>query len=132
MKPLPAQRPNDSGIDGKAPPMPLPDVVEALSALAHASRLAVFRLLVRTGAEGMAAGDIAREIGALPNTLSTHLTILGHAGLIQSRREGRSIIYSADYERMRELLGFLVADCCAGRPEICGSLVDLAADTCCS
>jgi DNA-binding transcriptional ArsR family regulator len=105
--------------------MQLPIAVEALSALAHASRLAVFRLLVRTGAEGMAAGDIAREVGALPNTLSTHLTILGHAGLVHSRREGRSIIDSADYDRMRKLLGFLVADCCGGRPEICGSLGEL-------
>jgi len=113
--------------------MQLPTAVEALSALAHASRLAVFRLLVRAGAEGMAAGDIAREIGALPNTLSTHLTILGNAGLIRSRRDGRSVIYSADYDGMRDLLGFLVADCCAGRPEICGALGELAADTdCCS
>ncbi|KRC82691.1 ArsR/SmtB family transcription factor [Sphingomonas sp. Root241] len=113
--------------------MQLPTAVEALSALAHASRLAVLRLLVRAGAEGMAAGDIAREIGALPNTLSTHLTILGNAGLIQSRREGRSVIYSADYDGMRDLLGFLVADCCAGHPEICGSLGALAIDAdCCS
>src|SRR6185369_2088836 len=92
---------------------------DALSALAHGSRLAVFRLLVRAGPDGVAAGDIAREIGALPNTLSSHLTILGHAGLIRSRREGRSILYSADYDRMRDLLGFLMEDCCAGRPEIC-------------
>lgn len=106
--------------------MQLPVAVEALSALAHASRLAVFRLLVRAGAEGMAAGDIAREVGALPNTLSTHLTLLGNAGLIRSRREGRSVIYSADYDGMRDLLGFLVADCCAGRPEICGSLDEFA------
>ena len=69
--------------------MQLPVAVEALSALAHSSRLAVFRLLVRAGAEGVAAGDIAREIGAHPSTLSTHLTILGHAGLVRSRREGR-------------------------------------------
>lgn len=109
--------------------MQLPTAVEALSALAHASRLAVFRLLVRAGSEGMAAGDIAREVGALPNTLSTHLTILGHAKLIQSRRDGRSVIYSADYGGMRDLLGFLVADCCDGRPEICGDLLDLSA--CC-
>jgi DNA-binding transcriptional ArsR family regulator len=113
--------------------MQLPTAVEALSALAHASRLAVFRLLVRTGADGMAAGDIAREVGALPNTLSTHLTILGHAGLVRSRRDGRSIIYSADYDGMRDLLGFLVADCCAGRPEICGTLGAIANDTnCCA
>lgn len=103
--------------------MHLPVAVDALSALAHGSRLAVFRLLVRAGAEGMAAGEIAREIGALPNTLSSHLTILGHAGLIRSRRDGRSIIYSADYERMRDLLGFLVEDCCGGRPEICAPIL---------
>ncbi len=110
--------------------MQLPNAVEALSALAHASRLAVFRLLVRAGADGMAAGDIAREVGALPNTLSTHLTILGHAGLVRSRRDGRSVIYSADYDGMRDLLGFLVADCCGGRPEICGSLAAVASDCC--
>lgn len=113
--------------------MQLPTAVEALSALAHASRLAVFRLLVRAGAQGMAAGDIAREVGALPNTLSTHLTILGNAGLIRSRRDGRSVIYSADYDGMRDLLDFLVADCCGGHPEICGSLAMIATDAdCCS
>lgn len=110
--------------------MQLPTAVEALSALAHGHRLAVFRLLVRAGAEGLAAGDIAREIGVLPNTLSTHFTILGHAGLIESRRDGRSIIYTADYRGMRDLLGFLVADCCAGRPEICAPLAKVALDSC--
>ncbi|MFD2579855.1 ArsR/SmtB family transcription factor [Novosphingobium colocasiae] len=109
--------------------MLLPDAVAALSALAHGHRLTVFRLLVRVGADGLPAGEIAREVGVLPNTLSTHLTILGHAGLIQSRREGRSVIYSADYDGMRGLLGFLVSDCCAGRPEICAPLMGLAA--CC-
>ena len=104
-------------------PMALPDAVDTLSALAHPSRLAVFRLLVRAGREGVAAGAIAREVGAVPSTLSTHLTILSQAGLIQARREGRSIRYSADFERMRALLGFLVDDCCGGRPEICGALV---------
>ncbi|MGY4395820.1 ArsR family transcriptional regulator [Sphingomonas sp. UYAg733] len=106
--------------------MPLPTAVEALSALAHGHRLAVFRLLVRAGAEGVAAGEIAREVGVLPNTLSTHLNILGHAGLISSRRDGRSVIYVADYDGMRDLLGFLVTDCCGGRPEICGSLGAIA------
>ena len=111
--------------------MQLPAAVDALSALAHASRLAVFRLLVRAGADGMAAGDIAREIGALPNTLSTHLAILGNAGLVHARREGRWVIYSADYDGMRDLLGFLVADCCAGRPEICGSLATVSGEAAC-
>ena len=111
--------------------MLLPKAVEALSALAHGHRLTVFRLLVRAGAQGIPAGEIAREIGMLPNTLSTHLNILGQAELIHSRREGRSIIYSANYEGMRDLLGFLVADCCGGRPEICGALGE-AARACCA
>lgn len=93
--------------------------VDALSALAQERRLAVFRLLVRAGESGVAAGAIAREVGVVPSTLSAHLAILGHAGLIRSRRHGRSIIYVADYDRMRDLLGFLVEDCCDGRPEIC-------------
>lgn len=111
--------------------MQLPTAVEALSALAHASRLAVFRLLVRAGNDGLPAGEIAREIGARPNTLSSHLTILEHAGLVRSRRDGRSIIYSADYDGMRRLLGFLIADCCAGRPEICAPVAELAKNNCC-
>ena len=105
--------------------MQLPTAVEALSALAHASRLAVFRLLVRAGPDGLPAGEIAREVGVLPNTLSTHLTILAHAGLVQARRDGRSILYSADYAGMRALLGFLMEDCCAGLPEICAVSADL-------
>lgn len=110
--------------------MLLPEAVEALSALAQGHRLAVFRLLVRSGADGLPAGEIAREVGVLPNTLSTHLTILGHAGLVRSRRVGRSVIYAADYDGMAELLGFLVADCCAGHPEICAPVVE-AAQGCC-
>jgi len=112
--------------------MSLPKAVDALSALAHGHRLAVFRLLVRAGANGLPAGEIAREVGVLANTLSTHLAILGHAGLIRSRREGRSIIYSADFGGMRDLLGFLVADCCGGRPEICEPLVGIAQSRCCA
>jgi len=111
--------------------MQIPTAVEALSALAHASRLAVFRLLVRAGPDGLRAGDIAREVGALPNTLSTHLNILAHAGLIRSRRDGRAILYSADYDGMRNLLGFLMDDCCAGRPEICAPLTELAVEAKC-
>ena len=105
--------------------------VEALSALAHAGRLAVFRLLVRAGAAGLSAGEVARQVGALPNTLSANLTILGHAGLVQSRRDGRSIIYTADYGRMGALLGFLVEDCCNGAPEVCAPLADIASRAAC-
>jgi ArsR family transcriptional regulator len=112
-------------------PMELPAAVEALSAIAHPTRLAVFRLLVRAGTEGVAAGEIARELAVLPSTLSTHLTILAHAGLVRLRREGRSIIYAAEYDRMRDLLGFLVADCCGGRSEICGPLAAVAGEIAC-
>ena len=110
--------------------MLLPEAVDALSALAHGHRLAVFRLLVRAGEGGLPAGEIAREVGALPNTLSTHLTILSHARLIRSRREGRSVIYSADFDGMRRLLGFLVSDCCDGRPEICAPFTEVAQSCC--
>jgi DNA-binding transcriptional ArsR family regulator len=106
--------------------MPLPRAVDLLSALAQGSRLAAFRLLVKAGPDGLPAGVIAREVGVRPNTLSTHLAILEHAGLVQARREGRSVIYAADYAAMRALLGFLVEDCCGGKPEICAPLGDLA------
>lgn len=96
--------------------------VDALSALAHEGRLAIFRLLVKAGPGGMAAGEIARMTGILPNTLSSGLNILSHAGLIDSRREGRSIIYTARYGAMTALLAFLVDDCCGGASEVCAPL----------
>jgi len=105
--------------------------VAALSALAHPGRLAVFRLLVRAGAAGLSAGDVARGVGALPNTLSANLTILGHADLVRSRREGRSIIYAANYERMGQLVGFLVEDCCNGAPEVCAPLAAITSRAAC-
>lgn len=78
----------------------------------------------------MAAGEIARRLGVLPNTLSANLNVLSHAGLIASRRCGRSIIYTADYDAMRRLLGFLMADCCGGAPEICAPLAALVSQSC--
>ncbi|WGF86773.1 ArsR/SmtB family transcription factor [Marinivivus vitaminiproducens] len=98
--------------------------VGALSALAHDGRLAVFRLLVQAGHDGLPAGAIARRLDVPANTLSANLTVLAHAGLVASRRDGRSIIYTARYERMSDLLVYLVADCCQGRPEVCGPLAD--------
>lgn len=105
--------------------------VAALSALAHPARLEVFRLLVRAGPEGVAAGEIARATGSLANTLSANLNLLAAAGLVTSRREGRSIIYAAGYERMRELLAFLMEDCCAGNAEICAPLAAIAERAAC-
>jgi DNA-binding transcriptional ArsR family regulator len=110
--------------------MTSPGAVEALAALAHPGRLEVFRRLVQAGAGGLPAGDIARATGSRPNTLSTNLNILAGAGLVTSRRDGRSIIYAAGYDRMRELLAFLMEDCCGGKPEICGPLVELASRCC--
>lgn len=104
--------------------------ITALSALAHDSRLDIFRLLVRTGPEGMAAGEIARALDLFPNTLSTQLGILSRIGLVHARRDGRSIIYTAGYDRMRELLAFLMEDCCAGKPEICAPLAASAGASC--
>jgi ArsR family transcriptional regulator, arsenate/arsenite/antimonite-responsive transcriptional repressor len=111
--------------------MELEASVQILSALAHASRLTVFRLLVQAGEGGMPAGEIARLTGIVPSTLSTHLGVLTQAGLIGARRDGRLIIYTADYARMRELLGFLLEDCCGGAPEVCAPLAEIAARAAC-
>ena len=89
-------------------------VVRALGALAHESRLAIFRALVVAGPEGMAAGDIAQQVGLSPSSLSFHLKDLSHAGLVTGQQEGRFIYYSANFEAMSELVGFLTENCCAG------------------
>ena len=95
------------------------DALAALAALAQDTRLSVFRYLVTAGPEGAAAGEIAQAVKVPAPTLSFHLKELEQAQLVTSERESRSIIYSANYERMRALLGFLMEDCCRGRPEIC-------------
>ncbi|GGB37378.1 transcriptional regulator [Sphingomonas metalli] len=105
--------------------MEMKQAVTALSALAHEGRLSVFRMLVQAGREGIAAGEIARRLDTPPNTLSANLTILSHAGLIENRREGRSVIYSARYGHMTELLEYLMKDCCGGHPEVCAALADV-------
>jgi ArsR family transcriptional regulator, arsenate/arsenite/antimonite-responsive transcriptional repressor len=102
-----------------------------LSALAQESRLKVFRLLVQCGPEGMAAGDIARKLKVPHNTMSSHLGILSRASLVKSRKESRSIIYSVDLEGTRDLLTFLVKDCCRGSPEVCEPLIASALAECC-
>lgn len=89
------------------------DAVRTLGALAQESRLEVFRLLVRKGSAGMAAGDLSNHFGLPPATMSFHLKELNNAGLITSRRESRSIIYSANYTHMQTLMGFLLENCCA-------------------
>lgn len=91
-------------------------IIAALSALAQESRLRVFRLLVTAGPEGMPAGQIAEELAIAPNTLSFHLSHLKNAGLVSVRREGRSLIYTAEYARMRAVLDYMTENCCSRSP----------------
>ena len=102
--------------------MEMTHAIDTLGALAHQTRLAVFRLLVRQGPNGMNAGDIAKALDVSPPTLSHHLAQLEHAALLRSWRVQRQVFYAADYEGMRHLLTFLTEDCCQGRPEMCGDL----------
>lgn len=88
--------------------------IAALGALAQEHRLALFRLLVQAGPDGMPAGAIAAALGVPNSSLSFHLAQLSRAGLIRQRREHRSLIYSADYEAMNGLIGYLMENCCAG------------------
>lgn len=99
-------------------------VVRALGALAHESRLAIFRLLVVAGPEGMAAGEIAQQVGLSPSSLSFHLKDLSHADLVKPRQDGRFVIYTANFEAMTGLLGFLTENCCAGTPCVASNLGD--------
>ncbi|WP_454885400.1 ArsR/SmtB family transcription factor [Sphingomonas oryzagri] len=111
--------------------MEITAAVNALSALAHETRLSVFRRLVQAGPEGVPAGELARGLDVIANTMSAHLNVLGHAGLVQSRRVGRSIIYSATYDRMTDLLAYLMEDCCGGSPEVCAPLAAVVNDAAC-
>ena len=93
--------------------------LSALAALGQETRLDVFRLLVRAGDQGVPAGEIAARLGAFQNTMSAHLKVLDHAGLVQTEREGRTIRYIADMAAFRDLLAYLMEDCCNGSPELC-------------
>src|SRR5690606_35138724 len=92
------------------------NVLEALTALAHSVRLSVFRALIQAGPEGLPAGRIAELMEIPASSLSFHLKELHRAGLLASRQDGRSIIYSARYETMNDLLGYLTDNCCGGNP----------------
>ncbi len=95
--------------------MEIDDTVDALAALAHETRLKVYRLLVEAGPEGIAAGAIGEELDLPPATLSFHLAHLSRTGLVKYRQEGRFVIYSADFQNMNELVGYLTENCCGGR-----------------
>lgn len=104
--------------------------IAALGALAQGTRLDVFRLLVRLEPDGLAAGEVARQLDVPQNTMSAHLAILSRAGLVRSERHSRSIIYRADLDALRGLMLFLVKDCCAGSAELCAPLVAELAPCC--
>ena len=99
--------------------MDINEALAAFSALSNKPRLDAFRLLIKAGDDGMSSGQIGEHLGAKQNSTSTNLSILEASGLISSTRQGRSVIYSANMDGIRGLLGFLMEDCCGGHPDIC-------------
>ncbi|MBN8761968.1 MAG: transcriptional regulator [Thiobacillus sp. 63-78] len=91
-------------------------VISALASLAQESRLAIFRALVQAGPTGLAAGKVSEFTGIPPSSLSFHLKELSHAGMVNSRQAGRFVIYTANFDAMNALLGFLTENCCGGNP----------------
>lgn len=116
--------------------MDIKNAIESFAALSQETRLKAFRLLVQHEPEGLAAGEIARQLNVPHNTLSAHLSILSQAGLVVSQRQSRSIIYRVNLSQMRETIEFLARDCCGGHPDVCESLVTVlnndhsVSDTC--
>jgi DNA-binding transcriptional ArsR family regulator len=104
--------------------------LSALAALGQDTRLEIFRLLVAAGPEGVPAGEIAAKLGAVQNTVSAHLKVLDHAGLIRAEREGRVIRYIADMTGFRDLLAYLMEDCCNGAPELCQPVIQAVTCKC--
>lgn len=99
------------------------NALTAFAALSQSTRLDVFRLLVAHEPEGLAAGEVARKLDVPHNTLSTHLGILARAGLIEAERQSRLIIYRARLDAVRDLAGFILKDCCGGKPDVCAPLI---------
>lgn len=94
-------------------------VVKALSALAQPTRLAIYRLLVACGPEGMAAGQVSEKLKVSPATLSFHFRTLSHAGLVESRQDGRFVYYAANFTAMNSMLAYLTENCCGGNADAC-------------
>ena len=107
-------------------------VIDALGALAQETRLDIFRLLVQKGPEGMPAGELGARLGQPSPTMSFHLNQLRFAGMVTSRRASRSIIYSANFKAMNDLLAYLTENCCGGRPELCAPAAPSACGTECA
>ncbi|HQZ12484.1 MAG TPA: metalloregulator ArsR/SmtB family transcription factor [Devosia sp.] len=102
--------------------MEMERAIDAFAALAQPTRLRAFRLLVEHIPDGLPAGEIARLVDVPQNTMSTHLAVLGRAGLVSADRDGRSITYRAELGQVRDVAAYLVNDCCGGRPELCEPL----------
>ena len=102
----------------------------ALAALGQETRLDIFRLLVRAGAQGVPAGEVAARLDAVQNTVSSHLKILAQAGLLRPERDGRTVRYVADMTGFRDLLAYLMEDCCDGAPELCRPVIDAVTCQC--
>ena len=102
----------------------------ALAALGQDTRLEVFRLLIRAGNEGIPAGEVAQRLGTVQNTMSAHLKVLDHAGLVRAERDGRIVRYVADVTGFRDLLAYLMEDCCNGSPELCRPVIDAVTCDC--
>lgn len=110
--------------------MDISKATQSFSALSQPTRLDAYRLLIKAGDAGLQAGEIASHLDMRQNTMSANLSVLLQAGLVRNVREGRSIRYFADYEAMRGLLGFLMEECCGGRPELCRPIIDEIACAC--
>ena len=110
--------------------MEIKKAVAAFAALSQPTRIAVFRLLIKTGPDGLAAGVIAELLHVKQNTLSANLSVLLHAGLVKNQRQGRSIRYYADMDGLRNLLSFILKDCCGGQSALCQPLIDEIANAC--
>ena len=104
--------------------MDIGSATAAFSALSQETRLLVFRLLIKAGPQGISAGEIADRLEVRQNTMSANLSVLLNAGLVKKTRHGRSITYTVNYDRLHELLGYLMEECCGGKPEQCQPVID--------
>lgn len=105
--------------------MDISNAADSFAALAQETRLKVFRLLVRYAPDGLPAGEVARRLDVPHNTMSTHLSVLERTGWASSRRHGRSIVYRAELGRVREVVEFLVHDCCGGHEDACPPSIEI-------
>ena len=110
--------------------MEIKTALSSFSALSQQTRLDVFRLLIKAGADGLLAGELGAQLDVRQNTMSANLSVLLNAGLVRNERQGRTIRYFADFDAVRGLLVFLMEDCCGGRPELCQPIIDELACAC--